>query len=246
MSEFDDKIALVTGGSRGIGRAVTAELAARGADVSFTWTRGEEAAAEVERETGARGLRCDSRDSAAVEESVERLVAERGQLDVLVCNAGITRDQYLMLMSEDDFSAVVDTNLTGAFRFAKAACRPMLTRRSGAIVTVASVAALFGVAGQLNYCASKGGLVAMTRALAAELAPRGIRVNSVLPGFVETEMTAKMPRRIKRESLERILLGRFARSEEVASVVAFLASEAASYLVGQAIVVDGGMTSTVA
>ncbi len=245
------RVALVTGGSRGIGRAVVAELARLEANVFFTYRSNEEAAAEVEdsaRATGClvRGVQCDSGDTGAVTSAVEHIITDHQTLDILVLNAGITRDQYLMLMSEDEFGGVIDTNLMGAFRFAKAACRPMMTRKSGVIVTIASVAALFGIAGQTNYCASKGGLVAFTRALAAELAPKGIRVNAVLPGFIDTEMTARMPRRVKMESKERILVKRFGTPEEVAGVVSFLASDAAAYIIGQTIVVDGGLTSTVA
>lgn len=247
---LDGKIALVTGGSRGIGRAVVLELARRGARVTFTFVRGAEAAAEVEElatEEGlaVRGVKCDSRSSDEVNRTVETLVADEGRLDVLVANAGITRDQYLMLMGENEFAEVIETNLLGAFRFAKAACRPMMARKTGAIVTISSVAAIFGIPGQTNYCASKGGLTAFTRALAAELAPKGVRVNCVLPGFIDTEMTAKMPRAVKRSAVDRILLGRFGAVEEIAGVVAFLVSDAASYIIGQSIVVDGGLTSAV-
>jgi len=243
-------VALVTGGSRGIGRAVVLELAKNGSQVAFTYLRNGEAARGVEAEASessgeAIGFECDSRDGKAVEALVDRVVADFGGLDTLVLNAGITRDQFVMMMAEEEFSDVIDTNLTGAFRFAKAACRPMLTARRGAIVTISSVAAQFGIAGQANYCASKGGLVSLTRALAAELAPKGIRVNAVLPGFIDTEMTQRMPRRVKHESLEKILLKRFGEPEEVAAVVAFLASDRAAYVVGQTIVVDGGLTSTV-
>lgn len=248
--DFNGQIALVTGGSRGIGRAVVDELAGRGAHVFFTYARNEEAAQQTVAAIDAAGgmataAQCDSADKAAIDALVERIIDACGGIDILVLNAGITRDQYLMMMSEDDFSRVIDTNLTGAFRFAKATCRSMMQRRRGVIVTVSSVAAVFGIAGQTNYCASKGGLVAFTRALAAELAPKGVRVNAVLPGFIETEMTAKMPRQVKLASKERILLKRFGTAEEVAGVVGFLASEAARYIIGQAIVVDGGLTSTV-
>ncbi|MCP4600953.1 MAG: SDR family oxidoreductase [Proteobacteria bacterium] len=246
---LEGRIALVTGGSRGIGRAVVSQLAAQGAKVVFTYVREQETAREVEEYVKKAGgcalaLQCDSRNSSAVNDTVDKIVSDYDKLDILVLNAGITRDQYLMLMSEDEFSQVIDTNLTGAFRFAKAACRPMMTRKSGAIVTVSSVAAVFGIAGQTNYCASKGGLVALTRALAAELAPKGIRVNAVLPGFIDTEMTARMPRRVKMESIDQILLGRLGTPEEVAGVISFLVSDAAGYIVGQSIVVDGGLTST--
>ncbi len=245
-----DKIALVTGGSRGIGRAVVEVLAGRGARVVFTYLKNREAADEVSRAVGAKGgtatgVACDSAETEAAQALVDRVVGEHGRLDILVLNAGVTRDQYLMMMGEADFTQVIDTNLTGAFRFAKAASRPMMQERSGAIVVISSVAARFGVAGQVNYCASKGGLEAFSRALAAELSPKGIRVNAVLPGFVDTEMTARMPRQIKRESKEKILLKRFGAPEEVAKVVAFLVSDDASYIVGQSILVDGGLTSTV-
>jgi 3-oxoacyl-[acyl-carrier protein] reductase len=244
------KSALVTGGSRGIGRAVVLALASRGAQVAFTYLNRDAVASEVVasiREGGGEvnAIRCDSRSNDQVTDTVERLIDEMGQLDIVVLNAGITRDQYLMMMTEEEFVSVVDTNLNGAFRFAKAVSRHMMGRRSGAIVTISSISSMFGVAGQTNYCASKGGLVSFTRALAAELAPKGVRVNAVLPGFIQTEMTAKMPRQIKLGAQDRILLKRFGAPEEVAEVVAFLVSDAASYIVGQSIMVDGGITSTV-
>jgi 3-oxoacyl-[acyl-carrier protein] reductase len=241
---------LVTGGSRGIGRAVVHELAACGARVVFTFASNEKAALETERtviqEGGfAKGWKCDSKDKEATVAVVESILADFGRIDVLVLNAGITRDQYLMLMSEDEFDQVMDVNLKGAFRFAKAAVKPMMAARSGVVVIISSVTASFGVPGQANYCASKGGLVAFMRSMAAELAPRGIRVNAVLPGFIDTDMTARMPRQIKMKSKEQIPIKRFGTPEEVANVVSFLASDASSYIIGQTIVVDGGLTSTV-
>ncbi|MCU0661583.1 MAG: 3-oxoacyl-ACP reductase FabG [Myxococcota bacterium] len=248
--EFEGRSALVTGGSRGIGAAVVRTLAARGATVAFTYRRAkDEAAALVEKVRAEGGTAnahlCDSGDTAAVGELVNDLAGNGRGLDILVLNAGITKDQYLMMMSDEDFLRVIDTNLVGAFRFAKAACRPMMENRRGTIIAVSSVAAQFGIAGQANYCASKGGLTSLCRALAAELAPRGIRVNAVLPGFVDTEMTARLPRQVKQQSKDRILLKRFGTPQEIAEVVAFLASDAASYIVGQCLVVDGGLTTTV-
>lgn len=247
---LQEQVVLVTGGSRGIGRAIVRSFANRGARVVFTYRQNEDAAASVEEDARRAGqqvvaLKCDSRDTGAVSSAVERIIADFGTIDVLVLNAGITRDQYLMMMGEEEFETVIDTNLTGAFRFAKAVSRKMMGNRRGVIVTVASVAALFGIGGQANYCASKGGLVAFTRALAAELAPRGIRVNAVLPGFIDTEMTARLPRQIKQQNRDKILLKRFGTPEEVAEAVMFLASDAASYIVGQTLVIDGGLTSTV-
>ena len=168
---MNEKVALVTGGSRGIGRDVVIDLATNGTRVFFTYQKNEpaseEVAAEVDKLGGiATAIKCDSRDANAVNETVERVVKESDALDILVLNAGITRDQYLMLMSDEEFESVIDTNLVGAFRFAKAASRPMMARKTGAIITIASVAAVFGIAGQTNYCASKGGLVAFTRAMA--------------------------------------------------------------------------------
>ena len=242
---LNEKVAIVTGGSRGIGRAVVEALAAEGASVVFTYIKNSEAAKAVEAavaEKGglALGEVCDASDGAAAQAVVDNTVAQFGKIDILVLNAGITRDQYLMTMSESVFKEVVDTNLTGAFRMAKAASRPLMQQKKGSVVVISSTASRFGVAGQANYCAAKGGLEAFSRALAAELAPKGIRVNAVLPGFVETEMTAKMPRDVKRTAKERILLKRFGTPEEVAHVVAFLVSDQAAYIVGQSIVVDGG------
>ena len=246
MTDFAGWTVVVTGGSRGIGCAIVRRFAGAGARVYFTYHRHEEAAAQVEQETGAVKLLCPQNEPDVIEAAVARIMAETGRIDVLVNNAGITEDQYVMMMPFESWRKVIETNLHGAFHWAKAVTRPMLSARRGIIVQVASVSAMTGIAGQANYAASKGGLTAFSRALAAELGPKGIRVNTVVPGFIDTDMTAKMPRAVKRLNLGRIVLGRLGRPEEVAGVVTFLASEDASYIVGQTIVVDGGLSSTVA
>ncbi len=235
---------LVTGGSRGIGRAVVERFAAQGARVFFTYHKAEDQAKLVAEAAGAKAIQCSQTDAAAIDATVASILAEAGKIDVLVNNAGITADMFLLFMSADDWNKVIDTNLNGAFRWCKAISRPMLGARRGVIINLASISGLVGVMGQANYAASKGALLAFSRSLAAELGSKGIRVNSVVPGFIETDMTAKVPRQIKERNLEHIVLKRFGKAAEVASVVTFLASEAASYIVGQMIVVDGGLTAT--
>jgi 3-oxoacyl-[acyl-carrier protein] reductase len=237
---------LITGGSRGIGRAVVERFARDGARVFFTYHQSDEQAAQVAAATGAEAIKCSQTDPATVEQTVERIVQTTGSLDVLVNNAGITSDQFLMLMPAEEWDRVIDTNLNGAFRWCKAAVRPMLLARRGVIINIASVSGLVGVMGQTNYAASKGGLIAFGRALAAELGAKGIRTNTIVPGFIDTDMTSKIPRQIRQQSQARIVMKRFGRPEEVAGVAAFLASDDASYIVGQTIVVDGGLTATVA
>lgn len=237
---------IVTGGSRGIGRAVVARFARDGAKVYFTYHQHEEAAGETASAFGAIALRCPQSDAEAIAGVVDRVIGETGRVDVLVNNAGISRDQYLMMMPPEDWDRVIDTNLNGVYRWCKSVSRPMLEARAGSIVTVASVSGLVGIAGQTNYAASKGALIAFSRSLAAELGPKGIRVNTVVPGFIETDMTARMPRQIKQQNLDRILLHRFGKADDVAAAVTFLASEDAAYIVGQTLVVDGGLSGTVA
>jgi len=243
---FQDQVAIVTGGSRGIGRAVVAELASQGARVFFTYHARAEAAEETAQATGATAISCPQEDSEAIQRAVEEIVSQAGRVDMLVNNAGIRADQFIMMMPESDWQRVIDVNLSGAWRWAKAVCRPMLGAGRGAIVNVGSVAGALGLPGQTNYAAAKGGLMALTRALAAEFGAKGIRVNAVVPGFIETDMTAALNRDVKRRNIENLVLKRFGKAEEVAGVVAFLLSPAASYIVGQAIVVDGGLSAAVA
>jgi 3-oxoacyl-[acyl-carrier protein] reductase len=243
---FENKVVVVTGGSRGIGRAIVERFAAQGARVFFTYHEHTEAAEGVAAACGARMIQCSQTDAAAIEAAVRRVVSDAGTIDVLINNAGITRDNWLMLMPPEEWNLVLDTNVNGVFRWCKVVSRVMLGARRGAVVNVASISALVGVAGQTNYCASKGALLSFSRALAAELGPKGVRVNAVVPGFIDTDMTAKVPQSIREQNLGRILLKRLGRPEEVASAVAFLASEEASYIMGQTIVVDGGLTSAVA
>jgi 3-oxoacyl-[acyl-carrier protein] reductase len=243
---FANKVVVVTGGSRGIGRAIVERFAALGARVFFTYQQREEQAREVAAACGAEKIQCAQADADAIEAAVQQVVTSAGKLDVLVNNAGITRDNWLMLMPADDWNKVLDINVSGAFRWCKAVSRVMLGARAGVIVNIASISGLMGVAGQTNYCASKGALLAFSRALAAELGGRGIRVNAVAPGFIETDMTARVPKPIRDQNLQRILLKRFGQAAEVAAAVTFLASDDASYIMGQTIVVDGGLTAAVA
>ncbi len=244
--EFEGQVVVVTGGSRGIGRAIVERFAAQGAKVYFTFHQNAEAAAQVAAATQAEAIQCSQNDAEAINAAVEKIIAASGKIDVLVNNAGITADTFLMLMPAEDWNRVIDTNLNGVYRWCKAVTRPMLGARRGNIINLASIAGLVGVMGQTNYAASKGALLAFTRALAAELGAKNIRVNSVVPGFIETDMSARVPRQIKQKNLDHIVQKRFGKPEEIASVVTFLASEGASYIMGQSIVVDGGLTATAA
>jgi 3-oxoacyl-[acyl-carrier protein] reductase len=246
MTRFEGKIAIVTGGSRGIGKACVMDLVSRGAKVYFTYNKNDDAADELVKITGANKLKIAQTDMAQIDECVNNIITSDGKIDILINNAGVTSDQFIMLMPPEEWTKVIETNVGGTYRWAKAVSRPMMNVRSGVVVNIASVSGLLGIAGQTNYAASKGAIIAFSRALAAEMGPRGIRVNTVVPGFIETDMTSKMPRQIKQQNLDRILLHRFGKADEVAKTVAFLCSEDASYIIGQTIVVDGGLTGTVA
>ena len=244
---FSGKTAVVTGGSRGLGRAVCLELAAGGANVVLCYAGNEAAANETVAACEALGaravaVRCDVADSAQVKTLMDTALQTFGRIDILVNNAGITRDGLLMMMKEDDFDAVIDTNLKGAFLCMKAVARQMMKQRYGRIVNLSSVVGLRGNAGQVNYAASKAGIIGMTKSLAKELASRGVTVNAVAPGFMETDMTAAMPEAAKTATLAAIPMGRMGAAEDVAKTVAFLASEEAGYITGQVIAVDGGMS----
>jgi 3-oxoacyl-[acyl-carrier protein] reductase len=226
--------ALVTGGSRGIGLAIARRLAAGGDRVTVTSRSGEPVA-------GLATVACDVRDAGSVDEAFAKVEADQGPVEVLVANAGVTHDQLLALMSEDAFTSVVDTNLTGAYRVAKRAVRPMMRLRHGRLIFISSVVGLLGSAGQANYASSKAGLVGLARSLARELASRNITSNVVAPGFVDTPMTAVLPEERKEAILAQVPLGRLASADEVASVVAFLASDDAGYITGAIIPFDGGL-----
>jgi 3-oxoacyl-[acyl-carrier protein] reductase len=238
--------ALVTGGSRGIGRAVVLRLAGQGADVAFSYRGNEEAATSCVAEIEAMGrkalaVQADVADPAAAEALVGQALEALGKVDILVNNAGITRDDLIMRMSVDTWREVLETNLFGAFYVTKAVMRPMLRAKYGRIINMTSVAGIAGNAGQANYSSAKAGLIGLTKATAREVASRGITANAVAPGFVLTELTESLPENIKAAILAATPLGRFATPEEIASAVAFLASDDAAYITGHVLTVDGGL-----
>lgn len=246
MGDFDDKVALVTGGSRGIGRAIAVELGKRGATVVLSYAGNEAAAAETVKtitDAGgkAKAIRFDVADTGACAKAVDDVVKEFGRLDVLVNNAGVAIDGLLMRFKDEDWDKTLDTNLKGAFALMRAVSRPMMKQKGGAIVNLSSVVGEMGNAGQAAYAASKAGLIGLTKSIARELASRNIRVNCVTPGFITTDMTATLNAELKEKMAAAIPLSRIGNAEEVAAAVAFLASDAASYITGEVLKVNGGM-----
>ena len=243
---LEGKIALVTGASRGIGRQIAKTLAAKGAFVIVNYNGSAAKAEEVVKEIQAAGgngqaVQCNVSDFESCKEMLDAVVKEHGHLDILVNNAGITRDNLLMKMSEEDFDAVIQTNLKGGFNCTRHIARQMLKQKSGRIINISSVSGVLGNAGQANYCAAKAGVIGLTKSAAKELASRGITVNAVAPGFIKTEMTEVLKDEIKNSILEHIPMKAFGETEDIANAVAFLASEEARYITGQVISVDGGM-----
>jgi 3-oxoacyl-[acyl-carrier protein] reductase len=234
---LEGKTALVTGGSRGIGRAIAVELARAGADVTLTYRSGKDEAAEAAEEAGCRAVEADVSDP----EQAKALIDAAGELDVLVNNAGITRDGLLARMSDEDWRVVLETNLNGTFHTCRAVVRGMMKRRAGSIVNVSSIVGLHGNPGQTNYSASKAGIIGFTKALARELGNRGVRANVVAPGYIDTRLTQVISDDMKELMLANTPLGRFGRPEDVAGAVRFLSSDAAAFITGEVLLVDGGL-----
>lgn len=241
-----DKIALVTGGSRGIGREIALKLSKEGSHIAFFYTSNEEKAREVVKELESNGvkamaLKVDVSVESEVVEAVKLVEKDFGTIDILVNNAGITRDNLLIRMSEKDWEDVLDINLKGAFLTTKAVVRKMMKKRYGKIINISSIVGVKGNIGQSNYSASKAGIIGFTKSMAQELAARGIRVNAIAPGFIETDMTDVLSSDVKEEMLKNIPLGALGKPEDIANLVVFLASSKADYITGQVINIDGGM-----
>jgi 3-oxoacyl-[acyl-carrier protein] reductase len=237
FASLEGKTALVTGASRGIGRAIAAELASAGAAVVIGYRSGKDEAETLAQEIGARAVQADVSSA----EDAARLVEEAGDLDILVNNAGLTRDGLLARMSDDDWRTVIDTNLSSVFYTCRAVCRPMMKKRAGAIVNVSSIVGVHGNWGQTNYAASKAGIIGFTKSLARELGSRGVRANVVAPGYVKTQLTDVLPEEATKAMLDNTPLGRLGEPEDIAGAVRFLCSEAAAFINGEVLLVDGGL-----
>lgn len=241
-----DKVAIVTGGARGIGRAIVLELAREGAEVAFTYLKSAQEAQELSKEVEKKGRRClplqiDVRDFEKAKEMIEKVKEFFGKVDILVNNAGVTKDKALMLMNKEEWEEVIDTNLNGTFNVTRSIIVTFLKQKSGSIVNITSVSGIAGMSRQTNYAASKAGIIGFTKSLAKEVAPYNIRVNAVAPGFIETDMVLSLKEEYKNELVKKIPLGRFGRTEDVTGVVKFLLSDAANFITGQTFVVDGGL-----
>lgn len=244
--DLKGKIAIVTGGSRGLGRYISLDLASKGVYVIVNYRKNDKAAEETTnliREKGgeAKKIQCDILNVEETRRMFRSIKEEKGKIDILVNNAGIYRDNLFIMMQDEEWDKVIKTNLYGMYNCCKAVIKLMLAERSGSIVNIASIAGLAPSPGQANYSAAKGGIIAFTRTLAKEVAAKGIRVNCIAPGLFDTDMTKRLPRHIREMALKNISLERFGRPEELAKLVSFLASDDASYLVGQTIIIDGGI-----
>lgn len=245
MYDLTGKTAIVTGASRGIGKSISEVLAEYGAQVICVSRTADavQSVAEVIQANGGKaiGMPCDVSDESSVNDLIKNVQEKFDSIDILINNAGITRDGLIMRMSNDDWDIVLDINLKGAFHTIKSVTRPMMKQRSGRIINISSVVGLTGNAGQANYSASKSGLIGLTKSMAQELAPRGITVNCIAPGYIETDMTGSLADNVKEEIIKQIPLGRIGKPEEVAAMVLFLSSNEAEYITGQTVTVDGGM-----
>lgn len=246
MFNLKEKIALVTGGSRGIGKAIALKLASLGANVVINYTSKQDEALKTKEEIESLGvkcsiLKCDVSNTQESQDMIDEVVKEYGRIDILVNNAGITKDNLLMKMKEEDFDAVIAVNLKGVFNCTKAATKPMMKQRYGKIINMASVVGVAGNAGQANYCASKAGVIGFTKSVAKELASRNININAIAPGFIDTDMTKVLKDDIKESMIKDIPMRKFGTPEDIADLVVFLSSDMSSYITGQVINVDGGM-----
>jgi len=240
------KVAIVTGGSRGIGKAIVREFVKEGAKIAFNFVKSEEKALDLKKEIEEKGgeamtFRQDVKDYSAIKVMVEGVRSHYGRLDIIVNNAGILRDKALMLMEEQDWEDVIATNLSGAFNLIRAAIVTFMKQKSGNIINLTSVAGLKGMPRQVNYSASKAGIIGLTKSLAKEVGPYSVRVNAIAPGYIDTDMIQGIKEEYRKELLKRIPLSRFGKAEEVAKVAAFLASDKARYITGQVLTIDGGL-----